>query len=61
MLQINSNTNFSEVSITSMKGQVLYECITTEKAVRIPVNLHNGIYLIQINGQSPNTLIIQND
>ena len=61
MIQINNNINFCEITITSLKGQVLYESITTEKAIQIPANLSNGMYLIQVNGQSPNTLIIQND
>lgn len=61
MLQINSNITLNEISITSMKGQVLYKCITTDKSVQIPSNLSDGMYLIQVTGQSPNTLIIQND
>lgn len=61
IVHINSSTTSSEVSITSMTGQIIYKSITTEKSVQIPTNLPNGIYLIQVNDQSPNTLIIQND
>ncbi|MBJ10865.1 MAG: hypothetical protein CMP66_05335 [Flavobacteriales bacterium] len=61
MVQINNNINFSEITITSLNGQVLYKCITTENAFQIPANLSDGIYFIQVNGLNPNTLVIQND
>ena len=61
IIQINSSANNSKISITSIKGQEIFSTTTKEKAVQIPANLPNGIYLIQVNGQSPNTLIIQND
>ena len=61
MLQINSSSNFKEISITSIKGQILYNSSTNEKEIQIPANLPNGMYLIKVNDQSPNTLIIHND
>ena len=61
MMQINNSAPFNEISISSINGQVLYKSSTNHKKIQIPTNLANGMYLIKINDQSPNTLIIQND
>ena len=48
-------------TILNFGGQILYNSSTNEKEIQIPANLPNGMYLIKVNDQSPNTLIIHND
>ncbi len=56
--KISSGDNF--IHVLDVKGRTVFSQ-KGENRFQLPHNLANGLYMIQLNNRTPNTLIIQND
>ena len=55
-----NNTKANTILITDTNGRTIWKGITDE-TLTIPNELANGMYFIQINNNTTNKIIIQND